>query len=264
MKRRLAAGLAVIALAFVGVAAAGTVNLGGTGANTNCGGGGFLAINTQVGSGNPTIVPSGDWTLKTWSVAGGSGGIVGLRILHPTGVADQYRILFATGTKTLTPGVLNAFTASIVVHGGDVLGLYVQTSVDCARFTGDSNDQYLIFDPSTAVADVVDAFTGGAGYQLNLSAVLDSGSAQIPHAGYCSAAGNTWPDGTAIVQGAFLYLVYQQPTTDSHYTGATPAIYVKGKGITCDPPPAGYTQQGYAGNDLSVPDGLYPFYAPPS
>ena len=215
MKRRLAAGLAVIALAFVGVAAAGTVNLGGTGANTNCGGGGFLAINTQVGSGNPTIVPSGDWTLKTWSVAGGSGGIVGLRILHPTGVADQYRILFATGTKTLTPGVLNAFT-------------------------------------------------GGAGYQLNLSAVLDSGSAQIPHAGYCSAAGNTWPDGTAIVQGAFLYLVYQQPTTDSHYTGATPAIYVKGKGITCDPPPAGYTQQGYAGNDLSVPDGLYPFYAPPS
>ena len=77
MKRRVAAWLTVIALTFVGVAAAGTVNLGGTGANTNCGGGGFLAINTQVGTGNPTIVPSGDWTLKTWSVAGGMGYLFG-------------------------------------------------------------------------------------------------------------------------------------------------------------------------------------------
>jgi hypothetical protein len=264
MKRRLAAGLTVIALAFVGVAAAGTVNLGGTGATTNCGGGGFIAINTQVGSGNPTIVPSGDWKLRTWSVAGGSGGIVGLRILRPTGVAYQYKIVASTGTKTLAPGVLNTFTASIVVHGGDVIGLYVQTSTDCARSTGDPNDQFALFDPSSAVDGVVDAFDGGAGFQINLAAVLDSGSAQIPYAGYCSAPGNTWPDGTAIVPGTFLYLIYQQPATDSHYTGATPAIYVKGKGITCDPPPAGYTQQGYAGNDLSVPDGLYPYYAPSS
>ena len=246
---------------FASVAVAGTVNLGGTGADTNCGSG-FIVINSAVGTGTTTTVPSGDWTLKTWSMSGGSGGDVSLRVLHPTGVTNQYRIVAASETKTLTPGVLNTFTASIFVHGGDVIGIYVETATDCATFTANPSDHFLIFDPSTPVGGVATAFAGGTGFKLNLAAVLDSGSAQIPYAGYCSAAGNTWPDGTAIVPGTFLYLVYQQPATDAHYTGATPAIYVKGKGITCDPPPAGYAQQGYAGNDLSVPDGLYPYYAP--
>lgn len=262
--RRIAA-LGVIALAvFASTAAAGIVNLGGIGADPGTDCSGLVAINSHVGSGNSSIVPAGEWTLTRWSLTGGTGGAVGLRILRPTGVTSQYTFVAATKTKTLTPGVTNTFTASISVRGGDVIGLYAETSTDCARATGDPNDQYLIFDPSTPVGGIANAVFGGSGYQLNLAAVLDSGSAQIPHAGYCSVAGNMWPDGTAIGPGTFLYLVYQQPATDVHYTGATPAIYVKGNGITCDPPPAGYTQQGYAGNDLSVPDGLYAYYAPPS
>ena len=264
MKRRtLVASLGALAVAvFASSALAGIVNLGGTGADpgTNCVG--LIGINTQVGSGNPSIVPAGEWTLTRWSLAGGTGGTVGLRILRPTGVPHQYTIVAASKTKTLTPGVTNTFTASVSVHGGDVIGLYAETPTDCARFTGDPNDQYLVFDSSTPVGGIATAVLGGSGYQLNLAAVLDSGQTQIPYAGYCSAAGNTWADGTPITPGTFLYLIYQQPATDSHYTGATPAIYVKGTGITCDPPPAGYTQQGYAGNDLSVPDGLYPYYAP--
>lgn len=74
--------------------------------------------------------------------------------------------------------------------------------------------------------------------------------------------GNTWPDGSAIPPSTFFQLISGQPKDDPHYTGAVPAIYVKDVGITCDPPPAGYTQQGYAGDELHVPGGVYPYYAP--
>ncbi len=124
-------------------------------------------------------------------MAGGSGGTVSLRVLHPTGVASQYRIVAATSARTLTPGVLNTFPSSIVVHGGDVIGFYVETDTDCARFTGDVNDQYLLFDPSTPVGGIANPITGGHGYRLNLAVDIASGDAQIPHAGYCSAPGNT-------------------------------------------------------------------------
>jgi hypothetical protein len=45
-------------------------------------------------------------------------------------------------------------------------------------------------------------------------------------------------------------------------TGATKAIYVKGQGITCSQPPAGYTHRGFASPDLGVPANTYPYYAP--
>ena len=196
--RRMAAVGALALAVFASTAAAGIVNLGGTGADpgTNCSG--LIAINNQVASGNPSIVPAGEWTLTRWSLTGGSGGTVGLRILRPTGIAHQYTIVAATKTKSLTPGVMNTFTASISVRGGDVIGLYAETPTDCARFTGDPNDQYLIFDPSTPVGGIANAISAGSGYRLNLAAVLDSGAALIPYAGYCSAPGNTWADGTAI------------------------------------------------------------------
>jgi hypothetical protein len=79
---------------------------------------------------------------------------------------------------------------------------------------------------------------------------------------YCSVAGNTWQDGSAILPGTFLYLLYDQPRTDAHYTGATPAIFVEGKGVTCDPPPPGYVQHGHAGDAQHVPAGLYAYFTP--
>ena len=50
---------------------------------------------------------------------------------------------------------------------------------------------------------------------------------------YCSVAGNTTPDGTPIPPGTFLNLLAGQPATDAHYTGATPAFWVEGVGLTC-------------------------------
>jgi hypothetical protein len=79
-------------------------------------------------------------------------------------------------------------------------------------------------------------------------------------AGYCSVKGNTTPAGVAIVPGTFLNLLFEQPATDTHYTAATIAIFVWGKGITCDPPPVGYTLQGKATQADHVPADLYPYY----
>ena len=62
--------------------------------------------------------------------------------------------------------------------------------------------------------------------------------------------------------GQFIDLVAGQPDTDSRYTGAVPAIFVKGIGITCSPPPPGYTQQGRTTDSDNVGAGTYALYAP--
>jgi hypothetical protein len=47
------------------------------------------------------------------------------------------------------------------------------------------------------------------------------------------------------------------------YADATPAFFVLGTGLTCDQPPEGYVQNGFATPDLGVPAHTYPLYAPP-
>jgi hypothetical protein len=68
--------------------------------------------------------------------------------------------------------------------------------------------------------------------------------------------------GAYCVGSKFYDLLLAQPGADSTYEGAAPAIFVKGKGVTCDPPPAGYVRNGYAGEEYHVPADLYPFYEP--
>jgi hypothetical protein len=55
---------------------------------------------------------------------------------------------------------------------------------------------------------------------------------------YCSVAGNTLPDGTPLAPGTFLNLLAGQPNSDKHYTGAVPAFWVQGTGLTCSLSPA--------------------------
>lgn len=54
--------------------------------------------------------------------------------------------------------------------------------------------------------------------------------------GYCSVAGNTWPDGTPITPGTYLDLEIGQPDVDYHYAGAIPAKDIAGVGSTCTAP----------------------------
>lgn len=81
--------------------------------------------------------------------------------------------------------------------------------------------------------------------------------------GYCTVVGNTNPyTGAALTPGTFVNLAQEQVTTDPSYAGVVPAIYVEGKGLTCDAPPAGYTQHGLAGDAQKVGSGLYPYFTP--
>jgi hypothetical protein len=98
----------------------------------------------------------------------------------------------------------------------------------------------------------------------DVSFLQNAAAPQDERAAYCSVAGDTWPDGTAIPPGTFLNLEAGQPSTGSAYAGAVPANYVAGVGLTCDPPPAGDTQEGTAGAAQHVAGGIYPYYAPPS
>jgi hypothetical protein len=90
---------------------------------------------------------------------------------------------------------------------------------------------------------------------------LDAVAARTPRAAYCAADGNTGADGAKLTAGAFLNLRTGQPAKDAHYAGATLARFVEGTGLTCDAPPAGYVQKGFAGDAQHVPDGLYAYFA---
>jgi hypothetical protein len=89
-----------------------------------------------------------------------------------------------------------------------------------------------------------------------------------PREAYCSVAGDTNPfTGTPIAPGTFLDLLAGQPKTDAHYTGAVPAWYVQGVGLTCSLTPAQAalaatsTLRAGAGGDLETPIPGLPDYA---
>jgi hypothetical protein len=84
-----------------------------------------------------------------------------------------------------------------------------------------------------------------------------------PRGGYCAVIGNTWADGTSIAPGTFLNLERGQASTDPEYKGATPAAYFQGIGITCDSPPAGYTDTGTKvnGGGATASDAIYEYWA---
>lgn len=87
-------------------------------------------------------------------------------------------------------------------------------------------------------------------------------SQQFSRAGYCSVEGNTAVDGSPLQPGTFLNLVVGEPARDGHYTGATPANFIKGIGLTCGGPPAGYVRNGFAADAAHIGSGIYPYYAP--
>lgn len=89
-----------------------------------------------------------------------------------------------------------------------------------------------------------------------------------PREAYCSVAGNSNPfSGAPIAPGTFLDLLAGQPKTDSHYTGAVPAWWVEGVGLTCSLTPAqaglaaASTQRVGAAGDPEIPIPGIPDYA---
>ncbi len=143
-------------------------------------------------------------------------------------------------------------------------GNRVMTSPDgitwTARASAADNDWLGVTFANGLFVAVAQSGTGNRVMTSGLFAVVVVVVSEPARAGYCSVKGNTTPAGVAIVPGTFLNLLFEQPATDTHYTAATIAIFVWGKGITCDPPPVGYTLQGKATQADHVPADLYPYY----
>jgi hypothetical protein len=85
---------------------------------------------------------------------------------------------------------------------------------------------------------------------------------QFARAAYCSVPGNLSIDGTPLEPGTFLDLTVSAPESNSHYSGAVPANFVEGMGLTCSPRPPGYVRDGFAGAANQVSPGIYPYYRP--
>jgi hypothetical protein len=65
------------------------------------------------------------------------------------------------------------------------------------------------------------------------------------------------------LDGRFLDLLAGQPVTDERYSSAIPAIFVEGKGLTCDRPPPSYVLSGKTTDaEHHVGAGHYDVYAP--
>ena len=100
------------------------------------------------------------------------------------------------------------------------------------------------------------------GLAVSRTRVSINSAQQFDRAGYCSAPGNRSPDGTPLVPGTFLDLTVNDARTAGNYSGAVPASFVEGVGLTCAPPPPGYVRHGFAGAANQVAPGIYPYYRP--
>jgi hypothetical protein len=246
----------------------------------------FIVVQTGVSSGTSYTVPSGEWTITSWSAARGTadvgggqvltGGREALVVFRPTGNAHEYKIVGSTSAQSLD-SPLNTFKTSIKVKGGDLLGLWVQPGSVCARFTNSLGDTIEAFFPSgipAAGTTVMTLFPDPGtvpGLRLNVSVELSSGGESGGKSGsaappfvpepariaICTAKPIQRTDGTV---GTFAdVLASEYPTTDpaSPYYGAVPAKYAHGIGLTCDNLP-GYTDAGYKvnGDGVRAPAGL--------
>jgi hypothetical protein len=121
----LSAGLLVF-LVLPPAAASETVTIGQTGTSP---GGGCSMCNVFQTASDPLspsyTVPSGSWSIASWSAAGGTmfDGDLRLRVWRPTGVAGHYRLFAESGEQTIVHGSTPSFTVNIPVQGGDLLGL---------------------------------------------------------------------------------------------------------------------------------------------
>lgn len=106
------------------------------------------------------------------------------------------------------------------------------------------------------VALGVGAFAVG----VTFANVHTGNSAAFVRAGYCSVPGDTDETGAPLQPGTFLDLTVGAPSVDGHYTGAVPANFVEGAGLSCGTPPDGYVRDGLVDGG-GRPGGVYPYYA---
>jgi hypothetical protein len=263
----LVAVLAIIAvLAATAVAATSTIGSLPAGSPTTC------PNNDVIELGNASyVVPSGNWTLTSWSTRGGGvgGGNTDLVIYrHTTGT--QYSVVgISNGSPGPAPGVLATHAASIAVRGGDILGGFVEDAGCYNAGTGTVGKLVSAFAP--VAGDTIDfsglSYSTTATSELAFVATLSGagGSESGTHEGYCMPQPIQREDGTT---GSFISLDAGQGETDPAYKGAVPAQYGQSYGITCDNLVArGYTDAGYkvdgTGAHTGTSGDLYGYFTKP-
>jgi hypothetical protein len=184
--------------------------------------------------------------VSSWSFDGStSGNTEALVILRPLGGGD-YMIVGSAAPQTVAASTIGTFATSIPVQAGDLVGEWIPSAgtLQCAQITSSADvlDHNFGVTSLPNAGDNVTLFVA-AGFLLNMAVQFDpaGGAAQVNRAGYCSAPGNTSSDGKTLAAGTFLDLAVGQPTNDPRYTGATPAYFYQGLGISCDNLP-GYTK----------------------
>jgi hypothetical protein len=175
-----AALLGAAAIFTVPAATAATVigQTGGAG-NAFCGAN-LIRVQTGVASsGASHTVPDGTWVLDSWSTAAGQvGGQMAAVVVRPTGTPNQYLVVGASTTETLTGGTLNTFATSIDVQGGDLLGLWTGAFATCGSSTGNPGDTAgLAFQAKPAAGDTLTLPFTQPSVLLDISATLTSTAA---------------------------------------------------------------------------------------
>ncbi len=150
----------------------------------------------------------------------------------------------------------------IQLNGKTVASFFSASScTSAAGFNGWVTGSYKV--PSDGAVTVVAGVRNVADALMSSQVWLDGVMQAYSKRGFCAAAGNTNPyTGASIAPGTFLELRADQPLRDDNYKGATPANFVAGTGITCDSPPTGYVQDGFAGEAQHVGEGFYPYFKP--
>jgi len=144
----------------------------------------------------------------------------------------------------------------------------VVTCVDGKTLTIWTNDEAPVDPNDSNLGDMIDSINEHAGHHAAFGACASSWTAPAAREAYCSVAGDTNPfTGTPIAPGTFLNLLAGQAATDMHYTGAVPAWWVQGVGLTCSLTPsqaalaAASTQRVGAAGDPETPIAGIPDYA---
>jgi hypothetical protein len=185
--------LAMLLVGFVSSGSAASVTIGQTG--TDASGTCFIPafiVPTGVSGGASYTVPGGTWTLSQWStLANGAGGSMSALVFRATATPGSYSVVGASSVKTLTPSVLNTFTADIKVKGGDILGLWVSAGTGCGFSTGNGADTYRFVAPVASppsVGSVVTTTFTATTFRINIKATLEErggggggGPEPVPH-----------------------------------------------------------------------------------
>jgi len=255
-------------LALAPAALAAPVHLGQTGGGQTCDVDSYY-FQDAVASGTGYVVPAGDWALTSWSTQGpaGAGEQAAIVVARPLG-GGSYRYVVVGPVEALTAGVLNTFSVSARVQGGDILGLWGTSGAICAAFTADVGDVFHgdiapgnVGPPAQGGTDTSAELGTGAAFRLNVSANL--ATTRGPRTLVCTTDPHARGDGTT---GSFFDLssaAWAAGVSDasSFLYQSTPAIYVEALGtmsrlsdvVTYGGSPDSYRDAGFEVNESGDP-----------